>query len=309
MNLPTDLRTNTDVSRDTSLVSTFRACLLYKQAKPWQKPFLDPSRFLRNQLRKRGLSRGRAGQLRQVDAFHLPRFTVVNGETVSEGISSYGIYEENLTEAFLRLVEPGQVVVDIGMHLGYYTTLFARLVGEKGAVHSFEPTPSTREIAGRNVKQFANVTVHPFAVWSGVQQLTFHDYGPEWMAFNSFDCARMDSGPPPPKLFEVETITLDTFRADLSKPVAIVKVDAESAEPEILSGAVQLLRSDRPLVSLEVGDTGVERTSRRLVDLMRSYSYASWEFNNGRFVAHQPKERYDYDNLIFAPTGRDLSKA
>jgi len=86
-------------------------------------------------------------------------------------------------------------------------------------------------------------------------------------------------------------------------------VDAESAEQEILHGAAGMLQTDQPLVSLEVGDFGGTRGSRELVDSLQSQDYAAWEFTAGRFVAHQPKENYDYDNLIFAPVKRDLSGA
>src|SRR5262249_23077942 len=142
------------------LLENFRCCQRYKLAKPWQKPFINPRRFVTNQLRSRGLLSVPAGALRRSAAFHLSEFTLVQGEAVSQQIDSYGIYEDTLTEAFLRLVQPGRVVVDIGMHLGYYTTLFACLVGDAGEVHSFEPTPSTREIAQHNVRRFRQVTVH-----------------------------------------------------------------------------------------------------------------------------------------------------
>jgi hypothetical protein len=120
----------------SDLLTRFQQHLRYKTAPAWRKPLVSPARFLRNQLRKRLYSPSQMGRLRVVRTFHCPRFTVVSGEKVSEGIGSYGIYEESLTEAFLHLVEPGQVVVDIGMHLGYYTTLFACLVGPSGEVHA-----------------------------------------------------------------------------------------------------------------------------------------------------------------------------
>src|SRR5262245_3056484 len=127
-----------EVKTDSILWQAFRSCLRYKQAKTWQKPFLNPVRFLRNQWRRRGLVSSAPGRLRQVEAFQLSPFTIVDGETVSEAIGAYGVYEENLTEVFLKLVKPGQVVVDIGMHVGYYAALFARLVGPQGFVHAFE---------------------------------------------------------------------------------------------------------------------------------------------------------------------------
>jgi FkbM family methyltransferase len=289
------------------LLRRFKSCRRYKLAASWQKPLLNPERFLRNQLRKRSYSDAELGQLRIVSTFHCPRFTVVSGERVSEGIGSYGVYEESLTEAFLQLVEPGQVVVDIGMHIGYYTTLFACLVGPKGEVHAFEPTPSTREIAQHNIAQFVQVRVHPFALWSSAGQLPFRDYGVQWMAFNSFTKAKAPEELPRPREFKVETMTLDAFRAALGKKIHLLKIDAESAEAAILEGAKTLLRQDAPLISMEVGDAAGEASSRQAIDLLLKLEYSAWEFLDGHFVPHQPREHYTYDNLIFAPRRRSLN--
>src|SRR6266581_4235350 len=46
--------------------------------------------------------------------------------------------------AFLRAsCREGQTALDIGAHLGVFSVLLARLVGLRGRVFSFEPTPST----------------------------------------------------------------------------------------------------------------------------------------------------------------------
>lgn len=294
---------------DSNLARQFRRCVRYKNAARWQKPFLNPVRFVRNQLLRRSIPAHKLGEQRQVMAFHLNPFTIVNGEAISESIATYGVYEDALTEAFLRLVRPDRVVVNVGMHLGYFTALFAQQVGPGGQVHSFEPTPSTRKLSRANVSQFPQVTVHPFAVWSSERTMTFRDYGIECMGFNSFTGARIDNAPPP-KFFEVETTTLDRFWETLNKPIALIKIDAESAERDILMGAVKLLASGRPVISLEVGDEGsAESRSRELIEMMQKLNYRAWEFQNGRFVVHSLRSRYTYDNLIFAPATQDLSSA
>lgn len=295
----------TDMIPDQALFEQFRRCVRYKEAPSWKKPLLSPARFISNQRRYRGGGVPR-GEVSEVWAFHLPQFAIVNGEAVSECIAAYGVYEEELTGALLRLIRPRQVVVDIGMHLGYYTTLFARLVGDAGAVHAFEPTPSTRAIAARNVGRFAQVQVHPFAVWNCAETLSFNDYGPSWMAFNSFTNARMDEGPPPPRHFVAQTVTLDSVRQRLKRRIDLVKIDAESAEERILEGAQKVLRLDQPLVTLEVGDIGEDQRSRRLIDSMHRLGYAAWEISGENFIPHRRRERYAYNNLLFAPVAGDL---
>lgn len=289
------------------LMRAFQTRLRYKTCAKWQKPFVNPLRFARNQFKKFA-GRGEVdGEIREVEAFHLADFSIVNGEGVGEQIASYGIYEESLTEAFLRLVRPGMVVLDVGMHVGYYTTLFARLVGERGEVHAFEPTPSTRTIAARNVARFKQVVVHPEALWSCERVVKFRDYGPKWLAFNSFTEAKTDQEIPPPQEFDVTTGTLDQFRQRRGKTISLIKIDAESAELEILRGAATMLKVDRPLLTVEVGDVGANIQSRALHEHLAAAGYRAWELCNGKFQLHQPRERYSYDNLIFAPCERELS--
>lgn len=288
---------------DPQLLERFQACRNYQRARSWQKPLLNPRRFLANQMRKYGVPKRVPGTLESTRTFHLPEFTVVQGELVSEELASYGCFEPELTEAFLHLVKQGHVVLDIGMHLGYYSTLFAVLVGGKGQVHAFEPTPSTRELARRNTARFPQLQVHPLAVWSSNQTLVLRDYGVKFMAFNSLLRAKLEEEPAAPKDIEVQTVTLDQFRQSTLKDrkVAVIKIDAESAEREIILGARSLIREDQPIISVEVGDRDKSHEGRLLNDELRNLGYTPWEFTLGRFQRHQTRDSYAYGNLIFAP--------
>ncbi|MFQ5904334.1 MAG: FkbM family methyltransferase, partial [Candidatus Binatia bacterium] len=50
---------------------------------------------------------------------------------------------ESDTEPIKHLVAPGDSVIDIGAHVGWYTFLLANLVGRCGRVYSVEPMPET----------------------------------------------------------------------------------------------------------------------------------------------------------------------
>jgi protein-L-isoaspartate O-methyltransferase len=52
---------------------------------------------------------------------------------------AYEPFETQWIEYFVR---PGDVVLDVGAHIGYYTLLLSRLVGDQGRVYAFEPDPS-----------------------------------------------------------------------------------------------------------------------------------------------------------------------
>lgn len=294
------------LTMNQTLLNSLHQRLRYRHANSFAKPFLDPQRFVRNQMRQ--IFRPESGSVQVIDTFHTRDFTIVAGEIVSEDLACYGFMEPELTEAFLHLVKPKHVAVDIGMHLGYFTSLFATLVGPQGKVYSFEPTPSTRDIAALNTSKFDNVSVYPNAVWSRQETMTFHDYGSTYMAFNSVTAARMNQAINKVSEHQVKSISLDEFRHHIDRPIDIIKIDAESAEEQILAGARELLQRDRPIVTLEVGDEAADiGRSQSLIQTLGSMGYAPWEFLNDAFRRHQHRDIYVYDNLVFAPADRPLA--
>ncbi|MDQ4045480.1 MAG: FkbM family methyltransferase, partial [Chloroflexota bacterium] len=51
----------------------------------------------------------------------------------------FGVWEPRLARTLERLVRPGDICVDAGANIGWYTVLLAKLVGHGGQVHAFEP--------------------------------------------------------------------------------------------------------------------------------------------------------------------------
>src|SRR5262245_48280046 len=52
----------------------------------------------------------------------------------------YGMpYEPGVTDAIVTALRPGDVFVDVGANIGYFTVLAAAVVGDRGRVIAFEP--------------------------------------------------------------------------------------------------------------------------------------------------------------------------
>ena len=64
---------------------------------------------------------------------------------------SKGAYEPFETELFKKNLEKGEVVLDIGAHIGYYTLIAAKIVGNEGKVFAFEPAPDNYALLEKNV--------------------------------------------------------------------------------------------------------------------------------------------------------------
>jgi len=229
---------------------------------------------------------------------------VVLPEVVSDAIAMTGVYESDLTIAMINLLCPGMTVFDIGAHRGYFTLLFARLVGECGQVHAFEPTPATFEILQANSSGRKNIVLQQKAVFSDTKELTFHDFGTSAPAFNSIYEPRLTAEE---RLristadVLVQAISIDDYVKQTGTRPNFIKIDAESAELPILQGAKKTLQELRPAFTLETGDMDVDQVSstRTVIDYALSFGYTAVEVKDGTVAAHHLKERYGYGNLLF----------
>src|SRR5580658_6921217 len=72
-------------------------------------------------------------------------------------------FETQIVQCFLR---PGDVFVDIGANIGWYTIVAASIVGCDGHVYAFEPARDNFELAARNLilNDLQNVTLEQMAV-------------------------------------------------------------------------------------------------------------------------------------------------
>ncbi len=229
---------------------------------------------------------------------------VVLPEVLAWQLYLYGFHEASLTRALLTYLKPGMVFADIGAHYGYYSVLAADLVGDAGKVFAFEPTPPTYELLVKNISALPNVRAETLAVYSerGVHQ--FRDFGVRHSAFNTlFGAPRLpgsDQEVLQPETYEVHAIPLDDYFAEFVTTPDFVKIDAESAELQILHGMERLLSGPAPIISLEAGDYDIAAAAGTAdcLTYVGGFGYRPFEYVDGRFRPHRPRERYEYNNLL-----------
>lgn len=168
----------------------------------------------------------------------------VNGYTLyldpqdSMNLSVMGCFEPAETELVKRIVRPGDVVVDVGAHIGYFTVLFARLAGDQGRVYAFEPNPETVALLRRNIAEnrLRNVIAENKAASDrdGVVNLhVSHD--------DSVDHRICYTGASR-RTVPVEAVRLDAYFHDPLSRVDFIKIDVQGAEHRALEGMAALIR-------------------------------------------------------------------
>ncbi|MDQ6948818.1 MAG: FkbM family methyltransferase, partial [Actinomycetota bacterium] len=153
---------------------------------------------------------------------------------------------------FLRAhCRPGTTVLDIGAHIGLYSVVMARAVGEGGRVISFEPTPGTRDALRRTIGLNGLnglVAVRADAVTDRSGTVNFHDTADDLSNANS-----VVAGPRSMRSYTVPATTVDDVVASVGDvPVSCLKIDVEGGEIGVLRGAAEALRRWRPAIALEV---------------------------------------------------------
>lgn len=176
---------------------------------------------------------------------------------VTPSLAQAGCIEPFQTEIVLNEVRPGDTVVDVGAHIGYYTLILARLVGPKGRVLAFEPDPLNFAILQRNVELNGYTNVELF-------RCALSDRCGQFRLFQSTDNAGdhrlYESLDEPRAVVEAEAVTLDSVFGDRTETVDFVKMDVQGAEGMALEGMSGLLsRCPRVKMILEFWPLGLAR--------------------------------------------------
>lgn len=222
----------------------------------------------------------------------------------ANAIYYYGFFEANLTNFFLNFIKDGDTVFDVGAHVGYYSVLSSTLVGEKGQVHSFEPTPRTFNTLKENTSTKNNVTVNNNAVLNEDTEIEFVDYGPKYSAFNSFKKRTGEemSFLSEPERIKVKTVSLDKYCESKNVYPDFIKIDAEGAEHLILLAMEKIMATKKPIISIEVaGEEEWKDNCSKSIEILQNHGYIAYEIDlNGFVKKHIQQETYSYDNLLFA---------
>lgn len=227
------------------------------------------------------------------------RFYTPEGNT----ILAKGFFELNLFNFFLNFIKEGDIFVDIGAHVGIYTKLNSRLVGDSGKVYSFEPTPRTFKTLWENTRYDKNIIANNFALLDQEKEISFEDYGPKYSAYNGFKKRTLEGvSALESKNINVSATTLDNyFKKNEIKRCNFIKIDAEGAESLILKGMNDILDTLKPVVSIEVGG-GEEwqKNNQDSISYLLSKNYLVFNLDDNGFLhSHIPENMYLYDNLIF----------
>ena len=160
-------------------------------------------------------------------------------------LSINGVYGELDTKIIREEIHEGDIVIDVGANIGYYTLIFAQLVGSSGKVFAFEPESKNFEILKKNIEinNYPNIVAEQKIVSdkSGIVKLFIAEHGIVGHRINQQKSSQ--------KFIEVESIILDNYikKLNLDSKINFIKIDVEGSEPKVLEGAKEIMQKSNQL--------------------------------------------------------------
>src|ERR671914_3146193 len=183
------------------------------------------------------------------------------------------IHEDDIIKRFTP--KEGDIVVDIGAHIGLYTIISSKRVGTKGKVVAIEAHPGNFEMLNSNIKlnQLTNVIPLNYAVHSKETKVKLYLPSGE-SGFTKYNTIMPNWINTQEKFVEVNANTLDyllQLNQIRQEEVNWIKIDVEGAELEVLKGATNVLSKSKDIALLI--EVHGQNNYRPLVEFLSSYNF------------------------------------
>ncbi len=205
---------------------------------------------------------------------------------------------EKGTLSFIRdNLGEGQVFVDVGAYVGFFSIFASKIVGKNGKVLAFEPNPQAHKILLENIKINRCDNISAFNIALGSREgFAFLDI-PKGKSKSEATVLNVEKG------VKVAVKPLDNILKGIDiKRVDMVKIDVEGWENEVLKGMKETLMKYRPILIVEKGPLFLLG-----YDYLMNLGYRPFRFKVNKNFPSQIVEVKDYDevplydNIIFLP--------
>jgi FkbM family methyltransferase len=242
---------------------------------------------------RRLIGRGPTAKVRRSDVW----WELDLREGIDFSIWLLGSFEPRTVRCYQRIVNDGDVVLDIGANIGAHTLLLARAVGPAGIVYAFEPTDYayTKLLKNCSLNSDLSGRIHCFQTMLVDQEAT-GDRPPS--LYSSWPLSEVEG------LHELhqgrlmttmnaESRTLDSVALSLNlERVDFIKLDIDGFECGMLRGASEVMARWHPIIVMELAPYSLEEQGAslgELIALLTKYGYALYELSSGAPLVMDPE--------------------
>ena len=196
------------------------------------------------------------------------------------------------------MIAPGDTVIDVGAHVGFWVMGGALRAGPSGRVVAFEPVESNMVRLRRNlaINGLGFVVCECLALADRVGETDFY------LAADGNKGAGSLGARPGARRVSMPVTTLDDYCAERGlSPVAVMKIDVEGAEHLVLLGAARVLSSSRPPVIMFEANDVLAASFGRVVEVKRllaRHGYRAYRYDGACLREVATDEPHDGEDLL-----------
>ena len=203
-------------------------------------------------------------------------------------LSISGVFGPRDTQTVKDNVFSGNIVVDLGANVGYFTCLLAKIVGEGGKVFAFEPDPRNLKLLRRNIQEndYKNVIIADKAVSDVNGSCTLYSSQKKFGANRIFESKKNQTRDFIP--IKSETICLDDYfeKQNLLKKIDFIKIDIEGSEFRAFNGMKKILGLNNNLkIFTEIAPSLLEdagSSGKQVLDFLQEHKFINFFISDNR---------------------------
>ena len=230
------------------------------------------------------------------------------------------ICDPPMVETILDCLSIGATFIDVGCHVGYYTLIGRQKVGDGGSVYAFDPNPFTYSVLMNNImlNGYKNIYAYNCALSNKEGTSTLNipacDEGLSTLcSLKNLETEIQQSKYKSSEVVHTVTKRLDNvFENLIENKIALIKLDVEGFEQEVIEGAMNFILNKKPLnIIFEVNKMVPNQKSnqmRNILNLLRPIGYESfiihpWPYSEadkdyGRLTQFTEVENIQYANIL-----------
>jgi FkbM family methyltransferase len=192
-----------------------------------------------------------------------PEEGLLADETVGWTCLREGAWEPHVEKTIRELLQPGDLALDVGANIGYFSAVMAEAVGATGRVLSLEPAPANAALLRTTLRinRLSWVSVLEIAAGNVEDELVL-SFDPRLPGNASLHYR----GTGEAEDLKVDVRPLDDLQID-RKP-ALIKIDAEGSELAVCQGARRLITEFQPALIFEWNATAAAHAGWTLQELL-----------------------------------------
>ena len=163
---------------------------------------------------------------------------------LSRDLAIRGTREEQLKFIIDKEVGPGNVILDVGANIGYYSIMLANIVGSNGKIYALEPEPTNYQTLKKNItlNKLENI-IEPYQMGASDTNSPRFLYRSKYSNMHSFILPENDiiDIKNPKSQVEIEMTNLSDFIHD-KQTIDMLRMDIEGYEVEVLLGLQKAIK-------------------------------------------------------------------